>query len=280
MASSGVAVAQRFLQIRSAPGQFAFWWLGQSGFAVRAGDSTLLLDPFLSPNPDRVVEAPIRAEDCTFVDVVACTHEHIDHFDAPTVKTIARVAPQARFVLPEPIAGMALDLGIPRERVIGVQPGETHPFGDLTIRPVPACHGRHMIDAYTEGREESGGLVRFLGYVVEAAGVRLYHAGDTLVYDQLVDLLRPMRVDVALLPINGRSYFREAADLVGNMGPRDAVALAQAIGCSLLVPMHWDAFAKNLGYPDHLVEVAGQNHPSLSILVPGRNRPFVYAHIP
>src|SRR5687768_2022117 len=36
-----------------APGTVALWWLGQAGFAVRAGGLVLLLDPFLAPMAER-----------------------------------------------------------------------------------------------------------------------------------------------------------------------------------------------------------------------------------
>ncbi len=52
--------------------------------------------------------------------------------------------------------------------------------------------------------------------------MRVYHAGDTIAYDDMVERLRALRVDVALLPINGRDHFREAQDVVGNLTPREA----------------------------------------------------------
>src|SRR5437016_13979597 len=45
-----------------APGTIALWWLGQAGFAVRAGGLVLLLDPFLTPMAERV-SAPAFAPD-------------------------------------------------------------------------------------------------------------------------------------------------------------------------------------------------------------------------
>src|SRR5207248_370695 len=111
--------------------------LGQSGFAVRAGTTNLLLDPFLSDNKDRVTEAPIAADECGWVNVVACTHEHIDHFDRPTVETIGQVAPRATVVVPAPIVSMATAAGIAEERVVGARVGEAIRLGDVTLVPVP-----------------------------------------------------------------------------------------------------------------------------------------------
>jgi L-ascorbate metabolism protein UlaG (beta-lactamase superfamily) len=275
--SNGGRTARSFSAWQVPEGSIALWWLGQSGFAIRAGSTNLLLDPFLSHNKDRVTEAPISPEECGWVDAVACTHQHIDHFDQPTIEEIGRVAPRAKVVVPAPIVGMATAAGIAEEGVFGARVGEPIRLGDLTLVPVPAVHGLHMADAYTDGAEESGGLVRFMGYVVEGNGVRLYHAGDSLVFDGLVDLLKPMRIDVALLPINGRSFFREQQDLVGNMDERDAFELAEKIGAQLLIPMHYDAFPYNLGYPDHLLAIARDLQGTVSITVPDRTRPFLYA---
>ena len=44
-----------------APGTIALWWLGQAGFAVRAGGLVLLLDPFLTPMAERVSPPAFRA---------------------------------------------------------------------------------------------------------------------------------------------------------------------------------------------------------------------------
>jgi L-ascorbate metabolism protein UlaG (beta-lactamase superfamily) len=134
-----------------------------------------------------------------------------------------------------------------------------------------------MQDAYTFGRELSGGLHRYLGYVLDDGVARVYHAGDTIVYDGQVERLRALHVDVALLPINGRDHFREQAGIVGNMDHREAARLAADAGVDVLVPMHYDTFASNLGYPAHLVDVVRRDHPSLAVLVPSRDRPVLFA---
>src|SRR5438128_388464 len=147
------------------------------------------------------------------------------------------------------------------------------------VTPVPACHGINVADAYTFGEDlaDSGGMVRYLGYVVELGGVRAYHAGDCIPYPGQVERLRALQPHLALLPINGRDFFRETdRNLVGNMDFREAAALANDSGIQLLIPMHWELFAHNRGYPDHLVEFAANYFPHLSVLVMGRGTMFTY----
>lgn len=178
-------------------------------------------------------------------------------------------------VAPEPIVPQVTDLGIAAERVIAAQPERPVELGGVTVHPVPACHGVDVADAYSFGRELSGGRYRYLGYVVEAGGVRVYHAGDTVIYEGMEDWLRRHPPDVALLPINGRDHHRESQNIVGNMDHREAAELAAAVGVGLLVPMHYEMFAINLGFPAHLVDIVQRHYPELAVMLPNRERPFI-----
>jgi L-ascorbate 6-phosphate lactonase len=158
---------------------------------------------------------------------------------------------------------------------VPAQPGRPIELDGVSLHPVPACHGIEPSDAYTFGLELSGGLYRYLGYVVDLGGVRVYHAGDTIHYAGIEEAVAALAPDVALLPINGRSVEREALGMVGNLDEEEAVALAAAIGADVLVPIHYDMFAANPGDPGLVVGHA-QRHPQLAVLVASHERPFVY----
>ncbi len=82
--------------------------------------------------------------------------------------------------------------------------------------------------------------------MIEWNGVTLYHSGDTVMYAGYVETLRALpKPDVALLPINGRDWFREQQQLVGNFHPVEAVQLTELMGWELLIPLHNDLFAGN-----------------------------------
>jgi L-ascorbate metabolism protein UlaG (beta-lactamase superfamily) len=107
--------------------------------------------------------------------------------------------------------------------------------------------------------------------VVSAGGVRVYHAGDTILFDGLVERLRELRIDLALVPINGRDDEREAQGIVGNMDAHEAARLASDIDADAVVPIHWDMFAGNPGDPAAFVAAA-----RTTVIVPLHVRPFVY----
>jgi L-ascorbate metabolism protein UlaG (beta-lactamase superfamily) len=257
-------------------GQIVLWWLGQAGFALRGNGATVLIDPFLAEHPDRLVPPPFRPDQVGGVDIVAITHDHLDHLDEESLPALAEASPAARFVLPEPLVNRLADLGISSDRVSGAQPDRPLELAGLTIDPVPASHGDDLRDGYGFGLDRSNGLYRYLGYVFDLGGVRVYHAGDTIPYDGMEERLSAFRVDVALLPINGRDAEREAQGIVGNLDEEEAADLAAAIDTDLLVPMHYDMFAANPGSPERLVALATQKHPELQVLVPSHTRRFVY----
>ena len=132
-----------------------------------------------------------------------------------------------------------------------------------------------MADAYGFGEELSGGLIRFVGFVLEMDGVRIYHAGDTIHYDGMEATVGVLRPHVSLLPINGRHAEREARGIVGNLNEREAAWLAATIGSETLIPMHHDLFTRNLGSAAEVVEAAEEEDRAVTVLVPPRETPFV-----
>lgn len=252
-------------------------WLGQSGFLIEVGGARVLVDAFLAPHPDRRVESRLPAGAASSLDLIVCTHEHLDHLDKNCIPALCVSSPRARVVVPEPIVDMVAELGVPRGRIVGMQPDSPVDMARVIIHAVPAMHGVHPADAYSFGQEMSGGMYRFLGFVFQDGDVSIYHAGDTIPYEGLAGRLRKLLVDVALLPINGRDADREALDIVGNMDAHEAGTLASDVGVDVVVPMHYDMFAANPGDPALLVAAVQRAGGSVNVVIPARGRPFVYS---
>ncbi len=272
-------VALDIVTAQPPPQAVAMWWLGQASVVLRAASTTVYIDPFFSEYPSRLVPPLFTPENAPPADYVLCTHEHADHFDPQTLPGMAQASPSARFVVPLSIVEQATALGIAARRIFGAQPGEVLHLGPITVFSVPACHGLKAPPAlygFDLVEREGKHLYPYLGYILEIGGVRIYHAGDTIIYDGLVQQLREQEIDVAFLPINGRSYFREQQEIVGNMDEREAADLAAAAGVKLLVPIHYDMFAANQGRPGALVDYIQTSHADLSCLIPAPGRRFTF----
>ena len=260
------------------------WWLGQSGFLVKWGGRTLLLDPYLSDSLTvkyagtdqphvRMTERVIAAEKLAGIDVVTSSHHHTDHLDAETLGPLLRVNPEMALVIPEANrAFVANRLGISVSKPVGLDDGESVSVGGCEFYGIAAAHN--------ELARDDAGHHQYLGYIVRLGAWTLYHSGDTLLYPGLVENLRaapwlaapaasesrPLaagaasHIDVAFLPINGHKAERRVA---GNLDGREAAQLAHDIGARWVVPCHYEMFEFNTASPADFVaecERLGQKH--------------------
>ncbi len=227
------------------------WWLGQSGFLVQWNGRYLLLDPYLSDsltkkyaNSDkphvRMTARVVAPERLDFIDVVTSSHNHTDHLDAVTLLPLFKTNPNLKFVIPEANRQFVADrLKCDPSWPIGVNVGTSVLVNGFEFHGVPARH-----DVLSP---------QFLGYVIRFGGASIYHSGDTLWDDSIIESVRPFHVDVALLPINGHATERRVA---GNLTGAEAARLAKDIGARLVIPMHYEMFEFNTASPDEFVAEA------------------------
>lgn len=187
-------------------------FLGHAAVQVKAGTTFILIDPFLTDNPQAAAEP-----DQVQADVIVVTHGHGDHLgDAEAIakRTGALVIANAE------ISGYLSKRGV-KTHALHIGGGYQFPFGrvKLTI----AHHGSSLPDGSYGGNPA--------GVLLYLEGKTLYHAGDTgLFYD--MKLIGEEGVDVAFLPI-GDNY---------TMGLEDALRAVKLIQPKVVIPMHYDTF--------------------------------------
>jgi L-ascorbate metabolism protein UlaG (beta-lactamase superfamily) len=157
--------------------------------------------------------------------------------------------------------------------VTGVRIGIPIQTGDVLATAVPARHGVEIEDGYSLGDERAP---RFVGYVLELDGVRLYHAGDTLAHERITAAVGALHPDIALLPINGRDAERERRGIVGNLSADEAARVARDLSVALAIPMHFDTVRGNEGRPDAFVRAMRRRHRGASVWVPVTGAGFVW----
>lgn len=251
---------------------FYLWWLGQSGFLIQWQGQYLLMDPYLSDSlthkyartekpHTRMSELVIDPARLNFIDVVTSSHNHTDHLDGETLRPLFRVNPDLTLVIPEANREFVAErVELDPARPLGLNDGEQTTVAGFIIHAVPAAHETVARDA--------DGQCRFLGYVVQFGPYTLYHSGDTMWYDGMVETLAPFDIDVALLPINGAAPERKVA---GNLNAEEAVRLAQEIKARLVIPCHYDMFAFNTANPDDFVWAAEAQQQACHVLRGGEH---------
>lgn len=227
------------------PGSLVVWWLGQSGFLIRSGRLTILIDPYLSEHLTtkyahsahphvRMTRAPLRGADLAGIDYLLCSHRHSDHLDPGTAPDVMAGSPDCQLILPASLRAHAAQMNLPADRLLGLESKQTHRAEGISVRAVPSAH--ETLDTDDEGRH------LYLGYVIELDGFRLYHSGDSLAYDGLAEALGDEPFDVLFLPINGRD---PARGVPGNMTAAEAVDLGNRVRPRFVVPHHYDMFTFN-----------------------------------
>lgn len=234
------------------------WWLAQSGFLIQYQAHSLLFDPYLSDSltvkyaqtdkpHTRISELVINPAQLPPINVVTSSHNHTDHLDAETLQRLTYdtlVFPEAN----RTFVANRLNMPADSPKLVGMTDGQTLDVATFRFHGVPAAHN--------ELERDEQGRPKFMGFVVEVGPFTLYHSGDTLWYEGMVDVLKPFQVDVAFLPINGNKPERRVA---GNLDHAEAARLGAAIGAKLVIPHHYDLFEFNTGDPTLFV-AACQDH--------------------
>jgi L-ascorbate metabolism protein UlaG (beta-lactamase superfamily) len=247
------AIASEVKDLPSLPledGQVALWWLGQAGFAVRAGLRTFLIDPYLSDSlaqkykgrqfpHRRVMPIPVDPAALKAIDWVFCTHRHTDHMDPLTNRALAVANQGCRFFVPCAVLEQAVaNQGLDMNRTSCVNAGQNLTLDtSVSFNPIPAAHEQISVN--------SRGEHHFLGYVFRLGDIRIYHSGDCVPYDGLQGHLRNLKPDVALLPVNGRDDYRLSKNIPGNFHFEEALQLCLSCEISYLVPHHFGMFDFN-----------------------------------
>lgn len=238
----------------------AFTWLGQHSFILTLGSQVILVDPFLAEMPERLVPPMFEPAAANgVVSLVCCTHDHIDHIDPVAVGGLAQTT-ECTFLAPRSCRERMLALGVPEERLLLLDDRETVEHRGISIIGVKAAHELFETDA--------DGHHAFLGLVLQADGVSVYHAGDTVWWEGLQARLRNWKLDAAFLPINGRDAVRYRANVLGNMTYQEAADLAGGLDIRLVVPTHYGMFESNTENPQLFADYIDAKYPELKYQVP------------
>jgi L-ascorbate metabolism protein UlaG (beta-lactamase superfamily) len=143
---------------------------------------------------------------------------------------------------------------------IGLNDRRSVSVDEFTFHGIPAKHN--------EIERDGDGNCKYMGYVIEFGEYKIYHSGDTLWFAEMVDLLQPYKVDVALLPVNGNKPERKVA---GNLDGREAATLGKAINAGCVIPCHYDMFTFNTADVNEFINEAEKIHQPFRVLKIGEH---------
>lgn len=221
-------------------------YLGHSAFQIDTGKHKLLIDPFLSGNPN----SGATPDECD-ADYILVSHAHGDHLgDAVSISKRCGAIIISNFE----IATYCNMLGAKSHPLhIGGSFGFDFGRVKLTI----AHHGSTLV-------AEDGSFVTLgapCGFLIFTGGKTLYHAGDTGLFYDMKLIGEMYSIDAAMLPI-GDNF---------TMGIDDAVKAVQFLNPKVTIPMHYNTFDVIKADPNRFAEKVMAAGNEVAILGPGQS---------
>ncbi len=216
-------------------------YLGHASFALVDGDTTVLIDPWLTGNP----VAKISADELDATTILL-THGHADHVGDSVAIAKRTGAPILAIV---EIAGeLGQEDGV---EALDINMGGTVDFDWGWAKMVPAWH---------TSTTPNGTVAIPAGLLINFKGTIVYHLGDTCLFSDLALVGKRNPIDYALMCIGGHY----------TMDRVDAVDAAELVGAKIVIPCHYNTFPiLETDASQFKADVEAQTNSKVLILDPG-----------
>ena len=192
-----------------------FTFYGHACFSVKIGNTSLLFDPFITPNElaKDIDISTIKA------DYILVSHGHEDHI-ADVRKIVNSTG--AKLISNYEVVTWFAEKGISDSHPMNHGGSWNFDFGK--VKYVNAVHSSTLPDGSPGGNPG--------GFVIESAEGNFYFAGDTALHMDMKLIPLQTNLDFAILPI-GDNF---------TMGIDDAILAAEFVKVDKVVGVHYDTF--------------------------------------
>lgn len=213
-------------------------WLGHSSVLIQMHGKTVLIDPVLgkrtSPvrwvGPARFSALSVTAADLPHIDAVLISHDHYDHLDMDTIRSLEEKTD--RFIVP---------LGVEKHlrrwikddgKVANAAWWESFELDGLTITCAPANHHAGRAPDNQDTTLVCSWVLRDERHQIMESGDTGYGAHFAEIHDRFGDF-DLMLVECGQYNINWHGW---------HMFPEESALAAQALHARAVMPIHWGAF--------------------------------------
>ncbi len=247
-------------------GRGSVFFVGTATVILRYAGFTILTDPnFLHAGDhvhlgygltsERLTNPAIELEALPPIDFCILSHYHGDHFDQIVEERLQKDLP---IITTEHAAtelkskGFTAPLALDTWDAVTVRKGDTT---SVRVTSLPGQHGPGVVDFFLP--PVMGSMLEFRNVAGQAATLRLYITGDTLIHDDLNEI--PKRypdIDLALFHLGGTRVL----GVLVTMDAEQGVEAIRIINPRELIPIHYndyDVFKSPLEEFKQAVEAAG-----------------------
>jgi N-acyl-phosphatidylethanolamine-hydrolysing phospholipase D len=232
---------------RATPNEIAVTWVGHSTVLLQLGSLNILTDPIWSERaspwrsfgPRRVVSAALPIGALPPIDMVLLSHNHYDHLDAWTVRTLAAAHPGAQWVVPLRLAKAVRSRGV--RYITELDWWEERSVGDATVACTPARH-------FSARTPFDRNRTLWCGFAITTSTGRVFYAGDTGSHPEFARIgerFGPFLLTALPIGAYEPRWFMQPVHL----NPDDAVTAYRALhahhgmpSSAVMVGIHWGTF--------------------------------------
>jgi len=213
-------------------------WIGHASTLLEIDGRRVLLDPvwsercspFSGIGPARFHPPPIALEDLPPLDAVIVSHDHYDHLDFQTVRSLARL--DVPFVVPIGVGAHLKLWGVSSDRIIELDWHDRTTVAELQITALPA---RHFSGRWIRDRNAT----LWASWSIVGPSHRVFYSGDSGYFDGFRDIgTRYGPFDLTIIAIG--AYAEEWAAV--HLNPEEAVAVHRDVRGRMMLPVHWGTF--------------------------------------
>ncbi|HEU5472845.1 MAG TPA: MBL fold metallo-hydrolase [Actinophytocola sp.] len=254
-------------------------WFGHASVLVELDGTRVLFDPVwserVSPSqavgPRRLHPMPVPLDVLPALDAVVISHDHYDHLDMRTIRSLAAAGP-VPFVVPLGVGAHLERWGVPPARIVELDWEERATVGGVELVATAARH-------FSGRRRPGENSTLWASWVVAGRDRRVFYTGDSGFFDDYAKIgAGHGPFDLTLVQIGAYSpYWPDI-----HMTPEEGLATHLAVGGGVLVPVHWATFNLALHSWDEPVErlLAAAAAEGARVVVPRPGEPLDLDDLP
>jgi len=209
-----------------------------------------MIDPYLSDHlakkyagkefPHiRMMQPPLNFSEMYDLNFILSTHRHSDHMDPEAVPVLLKNNPDCKIIVPRAEKEHIFNnIVSDNDKVVFVNADDNFELAsNINLEVISSAH--------EELKTDQEGNHHYLGYVLKLGDISVYHSGDCIPYVGLEQELKKRKIDIALLPVNGRDEQRRSKGVPGNFIFEESVELCTSADIPIMICHHFGMFEFN-----------------------------------
>lgn len=229
------------------------YWLGHSSFLIKIGGIKIITDPILKGffPKKRLTELPCNIDDLKSIDYILISHNHRDHCDVGSLKTLFKNNPAIQALVPLKMGELFHKNRKLRKMAIQ-EAGWYQQYklpGNVEIIFLPAYHWckRGLFD-YNNCLWGS--------FLIKFQGKSIYFSGDTGLAPHFEEIQQTVGApDICLLSIG--AYKPPYIMKQSHLSPAESADAFNILKGKIFIPMHWGTFSLSdepVGEPEKFIK--------------------------